>query len=137
MIVVVGLEFEARIAAGPGMHVICSGDGRNLASQLAGALNHDCRGLVSFGVAGGLAPQLQPGDCVVGSAVISKAARHELDQQWSEKLLATIPGAVRGTLFGTSTPVADTKTKRALFEATGAMAVDMESHVVAEFGAKH
>jgi adenosylhomocysteine nucleosidase len=137
MIVVVGLEFEARIAAGPGMRVICSGDGRNLASQLAGALSHDCRGLVSFGVAGGLAPHLRPGDCVVGSAVVSKTARHELDQEWSKKLLATIPSAVHGTLYGTSTPVADTRTKRALFEETGAMAVDMESHVVAEFGARH
>ena len=55
MIVVVGLEFEARIAVGPGMHVICSGDGRNLATALAQAITADCRGLVSFGVAGGLA----------------------------------------------------------------------------------
>ena len=37
MIIVVGLAFEARIAAGPGVHVICSGDGRNLAAKLTAA----------------------------------------------------------------------------------------------------
>ena len=44
MIVVVGLAFEARIAAGPGVQVICSGDGRNLAADISRAIAHDCRG---------------------------------------------------------------------------------------------
>src|SRR5262249_36391766 len=93
MIVVVGLEFEARIAAGPGTQVICSGDGRHLAAALSRAITHDCRGLVSFGVAGGLAPELQPGDCVVGSAVLSGSARLETDRHWSRELLQIIPNA--------------------------------------------
>ena len=76
MIVVVGLAFEARIAAGPGIRVICSGDGRNLVSSLAKAIKEarlpkkDCGGLISFGVAGGLDPELQPGTCVVGSTIL-------------------------------------------------------------------
>ena len=137
MIVVVGLEFEARIAAGPGMQVICSGDGRQLATALSCAITDDCRGLVSFGVAGGLAPELQPGDCVVGSAVLSGSTRLEMDRHWSQKLLATIPEAICGTLLGVSAPVADPKTKRTLYLKTGAMAVDMESHVVAQVAAGH
>jgi len=137
MIVVVGLEFEARIAAGPGMQVICSGDGRQLATALSRAITDDCRGLVSFGVAGGLAPELQPGDCVVGSAVLSGSTRLEMDRHWSQKLLATIPEAICGTLLGVSAPVADPKTKRTLYLKTGAMAVDMESHVVAQVAAGH
>jgi adenosylhomocysteine nucleosidase len=135
MIVVVGLEFEARIAAGPGLQVIRSGDGRQLATALADAISDDCRGLVSFGVAGGLAPELQPGDCVVGSAVLAGPTRVEMDRHWSQKLLATIPDAFYGTLAGVSAPVADPKAKRALYLNTGAMAVDMESHVVARVGA--
>jgi adenosylhomocysteine nucleosidase len=81
MIVVVGLAFEARIAAGPGMRVICSGDGRNLVSSLAKAIREarlrkkDCGGLISFGVAGGLDPDLLPGTCVVGSAVLNGDSR--------------------------------------------------------------
>ena len=135
MIVVVGLEFEARIAAGPGTQVICSGDGQHLATALSRAITHDCRGLVSFGVAGGLAPELQPGDCVVGSAVLSGSARLEMDQHWSQRLLQTIPNAIHGMLAGVSAPVADPQAKRALYIKTGAMAVDMESHIVAGVGA--
>jgi hopanoid-associated phosphorylase len=136
MIVVVGLEFEARIAAGPGTQVICSGDGRQLATVLADTISDDCRGLVSFGVAGGLAPELQPGDCVVGSAVLSGSTRLEMDRHWSQKLLATIPEAFYGTLLGVPAPVVDPKAKRTLYVKTGAMAVDMESHVVAKAGAE-
>ena len=137
MIVVVGLEFEARIAAGPGMQVICSGDGKHLATALSRAITHDCEGIVSFGVAGGLAPELQPGDCVVGSAVLSGSARLEMDRHWSQKLLATIPDAFYGMLAGVSAPVADPQAKRALYVKTGAIAVDMESHIVARIGAAH
>src|SRR5215472_1835815 len=112
MIVVVGLAFEARIAAGPGIHVICSGDGRNLASSLASAVRGGCGGLVSFGVAGGLHPDLQPGDCIVASAVL-------------------------GVLAGVPAPVATPEAKRLLHQRTGAFAVDMESHIVASVAAKH
>jgi len=135
MIVVVGLEFEARIAAGPGTQVICSGDGRNLAATLASAITDDCRGLVSFGVAGGLAPELEPGDCVVGSAVVAGSVRLEMDKHWSQTLLQTIPNAVHGVLAGVSAPVSSPKAKQALYLKTGAMAVDMESHVVAKVAA--
>src|SRR6267142_4897525 len=115
MIVVVGLEFEARIAGGPGMRVICSGDGKNLRTVLSQAITDDCRGLVSFGVAGGLAPDLQPGDCIVGSAVVSDTARLETDRAWTGRLLQTLPGAVHGILAGVSIPIADPSSKRALY----------------------
>ena len=67
LIIVVGLAFEARIAAGPGMRVVCGGDSRHLSATLAAAIAEaralfgNCPGIISFGVAGGLAPQLRPG----------------------------------------------------------------------------
>lgn len=143
MIIVVGLAFEARIAAGPGVHVICSGDGRNLAAKLTAAiaearmLVRGCPGIISFGVAGGLAPHLRPGTCVVGSAVVSGAERMPISQEWSKKLLQTIPDAVSGALLGVSVPVAHPDEKRALYMKTGAIAVDMESHIVAAVGRMH
>ncbi|MFY9991326.1 MAG: phosphorylase [Rhodoplanes sp.] len=143
MIVVVGLAFEARIAAGPGVRVICSGDGRNLVSSLAKAIREarlrkkDCGGLISFGVAGGLDPDLLPGTCVVGSAVLNGASRTPTDADWSQKLLRTIPGAVHGAIMGVSAPVARPEDKRALYERTGAVAVDMESHIVASLARRH
>ncbi len=137
MIVVVGLAFEARIAAGPGIHVICSGDGRNLAGSLASAVRGGCGGLVSFGVAGGLHPDLQPGDCIVASAILSAGHRMPTDPRWSQNLIATVPDAVLGVLAGVPVPVATPDAKRALHQRTGAIAVDMESHIVASIAAKH
>jgi adenosylhomocysteine nucleosidase len=143
MIVVVGLAFEARIAAGPGVRVICSGDGRNLAAKLTAAiaeartLVRGCPGIISFGVAGGLAPQLRPGTCVVGSAVISGSNRMPISQEWSQKLLRTIPDAVSGMLLGVPAPIANPDEKRELYLKTGAIAVDMESHIVAAVGLAH
>jgi adenosylhomocysteine nucleosidase len=143
VIIVVGLAFEARIAAGPGVHVICSGDGRNLAAKLTAAIAetramvNGCPGIISFGVAGGLAPHLRPGTCVVGSAVISGSARMPISHQWSEKLLQAIPDSVSGMLLGVPAPIAHPNEKRALYLKTGAIAVDMESHIVAAVGLAH
>ena len=137
MIVVVGLAFEARIAAGPGMQVICSGNGHNLAANITRAIEHGCGGLISFGVAGGLDPRLKPGTCIIGSAVISEDRRLPTDHQWSQRLLQALPNPVHGTLVGVGAPVADAAAKRALFEKTGAVAVDIESHVVADVADQH
>ena len=137
MIVVVGLAFEARIAAGPGMRVICSGDGHNLAANLTYAVAQGCGGLISFGVAGGLDPQLKPGTCIIGSEIITERGRMVTDHQWSQRLLQTLPDPVHGTLVGVGAPVADSHSKRALHLKTGAVAVDMESHIVADVAATH
>jgi hopanoid-associated phosphorylase len=143
VIIVVGLAFEARIAAGPGVRVICSGDGRNLAAKLTAAIAdarkrvQGCPGIISFGVAGGLAPQLRPGTCVVGSAVISGEKRMPISAEWSQKLLQTIPDAIPGVLLGVPAPIAHPDEKRELYVKTGAIAVDMESHIVAAVGLAH
>ncbi len=143
MIIVVGLAFEARIAAGPGVRVICSGHGRNLAAKLdeaiaeARALTGGCPGIVSFGVAGGLAPNLRPGACVIATAILSESRRMKTDAAWSQKLMRTMPDAVAGALMGVPAPVAHPDSKRALHQRTGAIAVDMESHIVAAVGARH
>ena len=56
---------------------------------------------------------------------------------WSQQLLQTFPDAVSGMLLGVSAPVCDPGDKRVLHVNTGAIAVDMESHVVAAVGAAH
>jgi hypothetical protein len=64
---VTSLALEARIAAGAGVFVICS-QGERLAAALESAVARGACGIISFGVAGGLAPGqflvigwLQPG----------------------------------------------------------------------------
>lgn len=137
MIVVVGMAFEARIAAGLGVPVICGGDGHNLAASLARAMAAGCGGLISFGVAGGLAPDLKPGTCVIGSAILDDEGRQETDARWASHLMKIIPDAVHGPIVGVRAPIADASAKRDLHKQTGAIAVDMESQVVARAAARH
>ncbi len=137
MIVVVGLAFEARIAAGPGVRVICSGDGRNLASSLRQGIAAGCAGLLSFGVAGGLAPYLGSGTCVVASSILADNGELPIDRSWAQRLLAALPEAVHGPLIGVAQPVTTPAAKRALHQDTGAIAVDMESHVVGRAAVEH
>lgn len=137
MIVVVGMAFEARIAAGLGVPVICGGDGRNLVTSLARAMAAGCGGLISFGVAGGLAPDLKPGTCVIGSAILDDEGQQETDARWASRLMKIIPDAVHGPIVGVREPIAHASAKRDLHRQTGAIAVDMESQVVARAAARH
>lgn len=137
LVVVVGLGFEARIAAGPNVRVICSGNGAQLAAKLEHAIAAGCRGLLSFGLAGGLANDLRPGTCVVASEIVFDKGRLPTDPHWLRNLLHTLPRAFRGLVLGSSVPVVCASEKAALRRQTGAHAVDMESHVVAQAAAAH
>jgi adenosylhomocysteine nucleosidase len=137
MIVVVGMAFEARIAAGLGVRVICGGDGRNLAPALTRAMAAGCGGLISFGVAGGLAPELKPGACVIGSSILDDDMERPTDARWAQRLMRIIPDAVHGPIAGVRAPIAHSSAKAAMHRDTGAIAVDMESHVVARVAAEH
>ena len=60
LLIVTGLYSEARIAAGAGMTVICSSsDPDQLRAQLDTFDHASVRGIISFGIAGGLDPSLQ------------------------------------------------------------------------------
>ena len=137
MIVVVGMAFEARIVSSLGIRVICGGDGKTLRSDLSRAMAAGSSGLISFGVAGGLAPSLRPGTCVVASSVIDHDVVRHADPRWAQRLARIIPGAVSGAILGVPEPVAHSQTKQALHARTGAFAIDMESHVVARTAAQH
>jgi hopanoid-associated phosphorylase len=137
MIVVVGMAFEARIARGLGVPVICAGDGKNLAASLTHAMAAGCGGLISFGVAGGLSPELKPGTCVIGSSIIDEDDEQATDARWAQRLTRLIPGSARGAIVGVREPIAHSEAKRDLHARTGAIAVDMESHVVARAAARH
>ncbi|HZT26145.1 MAG TPA: phosphorylase [Pseudolabrys sp.] len=137
MIVVVGLAFEARIAATSGRQIICAGTGHHLEPALRQAAAIGCRGLISFGVAGGLRPDLTAGTCIVASAVVAGQSRIATDLRWSRKLLEAMPKAISGVLAGAPAPVASADEKRALHAATAADAVDTESHIVARIAADH
>ena len=128
VIAFVGLAFEARIAAGPGVLVACRTAGNELEKVATTAARQGYRGMISFGVAGGLASHLRAGDWVVASAIRESQTVRATDAVWSRKLLGMIDGAVHAPIVGVDHPVAEPAKKRELHRTTGAAAVDMESH---------
>src|SRR5580658_1529699 len=137
VIAFVGLDFEARIAAAPGVQVVCRTAGSELEAIADSAVRQGYRGMISFGVAGGLASQLRAGDWIVASSIREEHTVRQTDAVWSRKLLGMIDGAIHAPIVGVDSPIAEPAKKRELHRATGAAAVDMESHVVARVAAKH
>lgn len=137
ILVACGLAFEGRIARASVPDAasaprVCRG---MLPKRLAAAAGPDCAGIISFGIAGGLDPELPAGTLVVGSSVIGPNDVWPTDEEWSRHLLALCPGAVHGALFGTDAPLQTVAAKEGCFRQTGAHAVDMESHSAARFAA--
>lgn len=92
-------------------------------------------GLLSFGFAGGLDPALVPGDLVVaGTVVAPDGERYETHDGWrtalAEAAIDSVPITL-GAIAGSDMTIATRAAKSKLRQATGAVAVDMESHAVA------
>jgi adenosylhomocysteine nucleosidase len=141
VLIVTGLVQEARIAAGPGMTVICSSsDPQQLRALLTIFDPSTIRGVISFGVAGGLDPTLKSGDVVVATEVLAGDTRWLAGLALNEELIASVAlgrrRVVRGGLAGVEQVVAARAVKAALRSETGAAAVDMESHIAAAYAAE-
>jgi adenosylhomocysteine nucleosidase len=138
VLVACGLALEARIAAGKRVRSVAGGvDRQRLASELERAVTSGATAVISFGVAGALAPGIAPGTWIVGRGVHTAAGYRACDVAWTAQLVERLPGALVGDLAGSDRPVADVNAKRALHAATSALAVDTESHVVAAVAAAH
>jgi adenosylhomocysteine nucleosidase len=141
ILIVTGLVQEARIAAGPGMAVICSSsDPKQLRALLTVVDPATIRGVISFGVAGGLDPSLRSGDVVVATEVMAGDARWLAGLALNEQLIASVASGrrrvIRGGLAGVEDVVVAQASKAALRLETGAAAVDMESHIAAAYAAQ-
>jgi adenosylhomocysteine nucleosidase len=132
IIAVVGLEREARIAAGEGVRVIIgAGRAGYLRNELEAALSPRVRGIISTGIAGALSPMLMTGDCIIASAVHAEDKALRTDERWTAAMKAKLSGRVPVRIVGTDSIVATANEKRRLFARTAAHAVDTESHIVA------
>ncbi len=97
--------------------------------------------LLSVGYSGGLMPGLTPGTLVIPETVVDAAGR-----RWSCDTAAAgrLREAARqlglpleeGLMLGADTPAATADVKRDLHRATAAVAVDLESHLLAEAAAE-
>ncbi|MEJ2374091.1 MAG: hypothetical protein P8Y71_01350 [Pseudolabrys sp.] len=132
VVVAVGLDFEERLALGVGHARVCRGRGPVMAQALAAAIEPGCRGIISFGIAGGLDPRLRTGAHVVASSVIGTGGAVATDAGWSQALIKARPDAVHAPILGVDEPIVGPIGKLRKFRRTGAVAVDMESHIAAD-----
>jgi hopanoid-associated phosphorylase len=93
--------------------------------------------VISFGIAGGLADDIASGTWLVARTIVTPMERWPCDATWTRILAERLPGARTADLAGVDAPVTEPAGKRALRRATGAAAVDTESHIAAAIAAAH
>jgi len=138
ILVATGLQREARFLASPALNVIAGGgDRQRLEADLErGAA--EAVGIISIGLGGALLEGLSPGDWVIaGGVVCPDGSAIGTDSKWTARLLETLPRARWGTMLGSDAMLADKAAKARAHQATGAAAVDMESHIAGAVAARH
>ncbi|TKC88472.1 phosphorylase [Trinickia terrae] len=137
------MAFEARIARGEGVEAVFAARADLLERALSETVARGCAGIVSFGTAGGLAPGLEPGSLIIADAVDGPLGRIPIDAAWAARCVAALAATPikasvrRGTMAGVTAPVVSAEDKARLHRSTGALAVDMESHVAGAIAAAH
>jgi uridine phosphorylase len=128
-----GLMVEAKIAQAAGFSVVIGAGDRDRTEALVvtAAAHTNC--LVSFGIAGGLAPELKAGTVVVSGEVVSERHRWAIEPSARRQVsqFARSIGAVEGLILGASSILATQIEKKRAWAATRALAVDLESEIVA------
>lgn len=126
---------------GDGTLVAVSGMGSAAAGHAAARLiEAGASALMSFGLAGGLDPELDAGSVVIPDEVISgDGAGFPTSAAWRARLAAalTMRTVAAGKLLTSARPIDSPADKQAAFRETGAVAVDMESVAVAAVAAAH
>ena len=140
--IVTGLAFEAnslkRHLPEPQAFAVAlsGGDAARALSEARRLIDEGASGLISFGTAGALSPALAPGDVIVATEVMAvSGGALAAERAWCDALAAaasarSLPlhlGAIRAV----DQPVTSAGAKAALYQSSGALAVDMESGAVA------
>jgi adenosylhomocysteine nucleosidase len=141
LLAVVGLKREAALIAGQGVISVTGGGDRDvLRAKLDALADRPWRAVVSVGLAGALSSTLGVGDWLAADAVVHGHERLLTDARllrWLQASAGPLGTVCVGALAASDTMIVDAEGKAALHAATGALAVDMESHVAARFAADH
>jgi len=156
--IVTGLQVEARLARRLSSLVACTGGVHaNVAPAAERLLASGAKSLMSFGIAGGLAPDLPPGTLIVANEVVTGGRRYPaaaalLDASFPrnrESIVGHQAGGntdsrfhgndnrkiVVGLLYGDIRIASQPSDKKLIYETTGALAVDLESGEAARVAA--
>jgi adenosylhomocysteine nucleosidase len=139
---VTGLAAEARIARRIGWHAAAGGgDTESTRRALAQLIGEGARALISFGICGGLDPAFGPGALILPPAVASEDGRHHrVDAALRGGLASALAragiAAAGGDILGAGRAADTPSRKAALHRESGAIAIDLESHLVADAAAR-
>lgn len=136
VLAVTGLAKEAKIVGIAGVVAVAGGGDSASLEEKLNALHGDIRGVISIGLAGALSPLLKVGDVVIAEQVMTGAEKWDCQDGWRVRLGSRLPFAHQGALFGSDVIIEHPETKSGLHDATGALAVDMESQIAARFAAR-
>jgi hopanoid-associated phosphorylase len=130
LLAVCGLQREAALIASPEVTPVAGGGRRaRLEAMLVRA--GPAEAVVSFGLAGALDPALAPGDWVVATQVTGDGEVLPTDAAWTRALIARLQPRGRGRILGVDAMLLRAADKATAYAGSGALAVDMESHVAA------
>jgi hopanoid-associated phosphorylase len=132
-----GLAAEARIARRAGFSTVVGAGDRQRTEVLVAAATAGADCLFSFGIAGALSPELRPGDLVLSAEIVSAHGSWHGEPAWCRRLagLAGSLGAASGPVLGAGAILATPSDKACARARFGALAVDLESDIVARAAA--
>lgn len=134
-----GLAVEAKIARHAGFSVVIGAGDRQRTAALVESAAQGANCLMSFGIAGALAPDLRTGDVVMSAEVFSEDGCYwRADDQFRDRVasLAQQIPAFRGPVLGARAILATEADKSRAWREKGALAVDLESDVVARIASQ-
>lgn len=139
VLAVTGLRAEARIAArSSGVKAVAGGGNAARLEALAKQAIKDGAGaLISYGIAAGLEPNMTPGMCAVAGEVVHEGKSYATNADWSVAIKQAVGVAELVTIAGVDHVLQSQAEKSALHAKCGAVAADMESHIVARLAAEH
>jgi adenosylhomocysteine nucleosidase len=139
--VICALASEARHLADGTLSAVSGMGGAAAARSARELVEAGATALASWGMAGGLDPALAAGTIFLPSEVISSDGETiATADHWRERLSAAVAAhrpVTRGRLLTSAKAVGSRADKAALFQRTGAAAVDMESLAVGEVARSH
>ncbi|MEN9757653.1 MAG: hypothetical protein RL755_1840 [Pseudomonadota bacterium] len=117
--------------------LVYSGAGAQNASKAAElAISKGATQLISWGCAGALSHELKMGDLVLADSLLdSNGTETPVNATWHQharNILGSSVAVYKGALLNSSDVVSTAQEKQAIFEKTGALALDMESHAIAK-----
>lgn len=111
------------------------GDGERARRGARNLIDAGAGGLMSFGLAGGLSPDLGPGAVVLAETIRTPDGQGiDTDPAWRARFDALAGDRIvlnHGAIAGVDEPVVSPADKGRLYGTTGALIVDMESHGIA------